>query len=83
MRIKISNDDTRFKIIIPTSMIFNPLGFAISKKVMKNNAIDLTGVRSRDAHKIYAVIRKCKRMHPDWRLVEVWSEGEKVVEIKL
>lgn len=83
MRIKISNGDTRFKMIIPTSMIFNPLGFAIAKRVMKTNAIDLTELRSRDARSIYAAIRQCKRMHPDWRLVEVWSEGEKVVEITL
>lgn len=83
MRIKISNGDTKFKIIIPTSMILNPLGFAIAKRVVKTNAIDLSELRSRDARSIYAVIRKCRQMHPDWRLVEVWSEGEKVIEITL
>ncbi len=83
MRIKISDGNKKIRLIFPTSMVFNPLGFAITKKVMKTNAIDLSEISSRDVGKIYAAIKKCKRLHHGWKLVEVCSADGEAVEITL
>ena len=65
------------KIILPTSFIFNPVGFALAKCFFKDKStyitmggIDLTTVKALEIPKLLKAIRLYKKENPDWYIVE-------------
>lgn len=80
MRITVRSDEHRFRIPIPTGLVFNDLTAALAPKFMEQNGITIT---AKQARKVIRAMRKFKRRHRDWVLVEVQSADGDYVEVKL
>lgn len=82
MRIEIYRSEKKpLKIILPTALIFNPVGFAISKGLIKISGADIP-ISPKDMGNISRAIKRCKGLDPEWCLLEAESDGN-VVKIKL
>lgn len=80
MKITVRSEDVNLCIPFPSALIFNDLTAAFAPKVMEQNGVTIT---AKQARKFIRAMRKFKRRHRDWTLVEVESAGGDYVEIKL
>lgn len=80
MRITVRSEEANLRIPIPTALIFNDLTAAIAPRFMSQYGLNITG---RQARKLVRAMKKFKRRHRDWILVEVQSADGDYVEIKL
>ena len=97
MKITVDSKEKSFNITFPTALIFNPIGFGITKGYIKftsfsigaskgsnkANGLDLSGIKAKDISKINKVIKSCKRDDPDWALVEVEAASGEHVTVRL
>ena len=66
----------RFRIILPTSLIFNRFTAGIAAKEAEKNGAKIS---KKQMINLFKAIKKYKKRHRDWVLVEaVSSEGEEV-----
>ena len=71
-----SQDGPNLFIPIPTGLFCNRLTAGFAAKAMAQNGVTATPAQM---VKLFRVIRKVKRRHPDWVLVEAESaEGDRV-----
>ena len=80
MRITVKSDEANLRIPIPTGLVFNDLTAALVPKFMEQNGVTIT---AKQARKFIRAMKKYKRRHRDWTLVEVQSADGDYVEIKL
>ena len=80
MKITVRSDEVNLRIPIPTGLVFNDLTAALVPKFMEQNGVTIT---AKQARKFIRAMRKFKRRHRDWTLVEVQSAEGDYVEIKL
>jgi hypothetical protein len=68
------------RLIFPTGMIFNRLTALIGSHAIKEHAgEEFSALNSRQLNRLFRVIRKFKRKHPKFELVNVESsDGDKV-----
>ena len=80
MRITVRSEEANLRIPIPTGLILNDLTAGLVPKFMEQNGITIT---TKQARKFIRAMKKYKRRHRDWVLVEVQSSDGDYVEIKL
>ena len=80
MKITVRSDEVNLCIPFPTGLVFNDLTAAIAPKFLEQNGITIT---AKQARKVIRAMRKFKRRHRDWVLVEVQSADGDYVEVKL
>lgn len=80
MKITVRSDEVNLRIPIPTGLVFNDLTAALVPKLMAQNGMTITAKQARN---FIRAMRKFKRRHRDWTLVEVQSAEGDYVEIKL
>ena len=80
MLIRVKTEGKKFFIPIPNCLLLNRLSVIIAHNELKKHGIDIP------QKKLYALvkaIRRYKRRHPKWTLVEVQSSDGDDVEIKM
>lgn len=80
MRITVRSGDFKLRIPIPTGLVLNDLTAGLVPKIMEQNGMTIT---TKQARKLIRAMKKYKRRHRDWTLVEVQSSRGDYVEIKL
>ena len=80
MRITVRSGDFKLRIPFPAGLVFNDLTAALVPKIMEQNGMTIT---TKQARKLIRAMKKYKRRHRDWVLVEVQSADGDYVEIKL
>ena len=84
MKIKVKDADKNIKIIFPTCLLLNRLtAFAAPKflhKKLKSHGIEIT---SAQAVKLIKTLKRFRRRHKNWKLVEVNSADGEHIEIRL
>lgn len=83
MKITIKNERKRIRLLFPTGLIMNPVGFFIFKKLVKINGVDFSKINAKSIVSISKTIRQCKRNIPDWKLVDIESNDGSSVTIEL
>ncbi len=78
MRIKVFTDEIKIRLVLPNCILFNRFSAKFINKGTKN-AVTIKGKQMR---KIRKIIKKHKRQHHDWKLVEVRTGDNVIVEIK-
>ncbi len=80
MRITVENEGRRFSIPIPSFILFSPLGAKFLKKNSPEDTdIDFSCLSAKDMRKMRRCIRKMRKIHKNWCLVEaIASEGNSV-----
>lgn len=74
MKIQVKEAEKSFCLNLPTSLIFSRF---VLRLAMKHSSID--GLTAEAAEVLAAEIRRIKKLHGAWDLVEVYSaDGEKV-----
>lgn len=72
------------RLIFPTGMIFNRLTALIGSKVIKEHAgEELSALTSAQLNRLFREIRRIKRKHPKFELVNVESNDGDMVRIIL
>lgn len=81
MKIHIQTDGHNMKILLPTNWVFSKTGASIAAFVMKKHAPEeMAGISPEAIRAFCAEIRRIKRRHGRWDLVEIsGSGGEKVI----
>ena len=64
----------------PTGMIFNSLTAGIVKKSLKKDGINLT---RKQTAMLIKEIKRYRRTHADWYLVEVYEKSGEVIRVKI
>lgn len=83
MRIHVKAEGRRINLILPTGLMLNRLTAQIISAKTKDDAeleIQLSGEQ---LNQLFRIIRRVKKVHPDWTLVEVRTHGGEEVTIKL
>ncbi len=81
MKIEIQDEGKKYLFIIPNCLLFSPLIIRALKYAPGMKSIDFKGLTPKKMRKIRRCIRKMKKIHKSWYLVEV--EGENSVKIKM
>ena len=82
MRIHIRDADNgkRFRLWLPTGLLFNGLTARIASKVLQKKGIDITVTQMLS---LLNTIRDCKKQHPDWVLADIQSADGSILYFKL
>ena len=80
MRITVRSGEFKLRIPFPTGLVLNDLTAGLAPIIMKQNGMTIT---TKQARKAIRAMKKYKRRHRDWVLVEVESSAGDYVEIKL
>lgn len=73
---------TDVNLVIPTNLIFNRVSILILQQICKKQNVDFP-LSKKQLIDLMKVVRKYKRHHPSWKLVEVESTDGERVEISL
>ncbi|MBQ7363044.1 MAG: hypothetical protein IJW48_01195 [Clostridia bacterium] len=78
MKITVSEKNGKeINVWFPTWLILNRFGARITWQVLKKHEVHIT---SRQLRRLVRAMKKCKKTHPGWRLVEVSEhDGGRVV----
>lgn len=81
MRIKVHDgDDFRLDLPLPTGLVFNRLTASFAAKAAAEAGVTVT---SQQMHRLFDHVKRCKKAHPDWVLVEVTNKDGEYVMVKL
>lgn len=80
MKITVRSEDTNLWIPIPTALFLNDLTAGLAPQFLAPYGVTIT---AKQARKFIRAMKKYKRRHRDWVLVEVQSADGDYVEIKL
>ena len=75
-----SNDEPNCWLPIPSGLVLNRFTAGLAPKFLKKHGIDIT---KEQATRIIDELKRFRRSHPDWVLVEVESSDGDYVKIKL
>lgn len=80
MRIRVKDEDTNLRLWMPTGLLLSrPIAAAVAKGA-RDKGIPLTG---RQLNTLFKAIRRYRKAHRDWVLVEVDSQNGDKVLVKL
>ena len=83
MRIIVKSDNhTDVNLAIPTNLIFNRVSILLLQQICKKQNVELP-LSKEQLIDFMKVVRKYKRHHPNWKLLEVESADGERVEISL
>lgn len=82
MKISIKEGKQRFFIPIPIFVVLNSLSLRLLKKQKGSYGVDFSDVTPRQIRNIRRCIRRMKRIHKDWYLVDL-VDGSTTVKIKM
>lgn len=80
MKIAIKWDDTKLTLHFPTDLVLNRCTAGIVRKQLKKEGINLT---RKQTVLLIKELKKYKKTHRDWNLVEVTEGGKNSVIIKI
>ena len=80
MKISINSDNTNLVLRFPTGLVFNRLTAGIVRRFLKKQEIHLT---RKQTVLFIKELKRYKRRHRDWNLVEVEESGKNSVVIKI
>jgi hypothetical protein len=80
MKIAIKRDDTKLTLLFPTGLILNRLTAGFVRKQLKKEGVHLT---RKQTVLFIKELKKYRRQHRDWNLVEVEENGKNSVIIKI
>ena len=80
MKISIKWDDTKLTLRFPTSLVLNRLTAGIVRKQLKKEGIHLT---RKQTVLFIKELKRYKKTHRDWNLVEAEENGGNKVIIKI
>jgi replication-associated recombination protein RarA len=80
MKISIKWDDTKLTLRFPTSLVLNRLTAGIVRKQLKKEGIHLT---RKQTVLFIKELKRYKKTHRDWNLVEVEGSDEDSVIVKI
>ena len=83
MRIRISGTEHAFHITLPTALIFSRFGFRLVMKSVKVNGDRLSTLSPEAADRLARELKRIKKKHGTWTLVEVQSAGGEYVTVTL
>ena len=81
MKIKIKSEEKNFTIAFPTAWAFSRIGLHFLKK--QDDEGDFSGLTPKSMRKIRQTIRKLKKKHKAWNLVEVDTSDGTYVRIRM
>ena len=82
MKISIRDEGKKFVIPIPTSLIFSSLALCVLKNAPGTKGVDLSGLKPKHMRQIRRCIRRMKKIHKGWCLVDI-LDGDTSVKIKI
>lgn len=81
MQIRINaKDGPNLWIPLPTGLMFNSLTAPIAARAAAQSGVNIT---ARQMNRLFDAVRRYKKAHPDWVLVEVQSADGDDIRIKL
>ena len=80
MKISINSGDTRLVFRFPTGLVFNRLTAGIVCRRLKKEGIHLT---RKQTVLFIKELKRYKRTHRDWNLVEIEENGEDSIIVKI
>lgn len=80
MRIIVRSEEARFRIPIPSWLVFSDLSALFLPKILSQNGTEIT---RKQAVKLCRAFRKCIRHHKGLTLVEASTSTGQYVEIRL
>lgn len=80
MKISINWDNTKFTLHFPTALVLNRLTAGIVRKQLKKEGFHLT---RKQTVLLIKELKRYKKTHRDWNLVEVTESGTNSVIIKI
>jgi replication-associated recombination protein RarA len=80
MKIAIKWDETKLTLRFPTALVLNRLTAGIVRKSLKKQGVRLT---RKQTVLFIKELKKYKKTHRDWNLVEVEEDGKNSVIIKI
>lgn len=84
MKIRVHNDDINISLWIPTNLIFGKLTVKLVNTVGRKYAGESLEKIPPDAlEKLFTELRRIKRKHGSWELVEVESADGEIVRVTL
>jgi len=83
MKILVRGNAHNIRIALPTALVFNShiLRFALGKSWV--DGVKINGLSRQQADALSAEIRRIKKNHGSWTLVEVWSSDGETVTVTL
>ena len=84
MKIRVREDDTNINLWLPTNLIFGKLTVKLVNTVGRKYAGEsLEKIPPEALEKLFAQLRRIKKKHGSWELVEVESADGSIVRITL
>lgn len=83
MKIQIREAERNFYLNLPTNLIFSRLVLRLALKHSSINSRKIDGLTAEAADALSAEIRRIKKRHGTWELVEVRSADGETVKITL
>ena len=82
MKVVIKSEEAKIFLILPTSLILNKLSAAIATKILKSKipAVDLS---TDELMKLINCIKRYKKNHKHWEVVNISSADGEIVFISL
>lgn len=68
------------KLVLPTGMVLNRLTASMAPGLLEKKGIIITGEQML---LLIQALRRCRRHHPEWKLVEIDSSKGEHIEISL
>ncbi len=75
-----SDEGKNFRLMIPSALILNSFAASFLPRFLKSEGVNIT---SRQARHMVKSLKKFKRRHKDWTLVEVQEKDGDRIKIKL
>ena len=82
MRISIRDEGKRFFFPVPNSLIFSSLALRVLKRTPGTDRLDFEKVTPKQMREIRRCIRRMKKIHKGWCIVDV-LDGDTSVKIKI
>ena len=82
MRINVESEDKRIKLALPSGLIYRIVFSGVGLKCLKRYGGDncFSNITKKDMKKIRKTIRRMRKIHKSWNIVEVDSaEGDHIV----
>ena len=73
-------DKQLFQLSLPTVLLINSISIAVLQGKLRNEGIDIKALQ---LHGLRRVIAEYRRNHPEWVLVEVYTENDEYVKIEI
>nr|MBQ8243828.1 hypothetical protein [Oscillospiraceae bacterium] len=83
MRIRIQWQEHILQIALPTGWLLSPLALRLASNQIALNEKRIEGLSRKSAEILSAELKRIRKIHGDWVLVEVQSAGGETVTVTL